>query len=171
MGKDRTLKKLARTLLATTCLTAAGSASGATFLEATFGGGDFSNNLNSPSVLAQTYDQVSGTLETPCCTDVADYFQIPGLTVGASYLLTFTTGNVPQLTLYDGLTPLSGPYSNGASVNITVPDSNLVFGINNAEGAAAWTVGFTSSAPEPGTLALAATALASTLAMRRRKKS
>jgi hypothetical protein len=175
MGKDHRLKKLARTLLATTCLTAAtGAANAGTFVESSFAGGDFSNNLSSPSVLNATYDTVSGTLETPCCTDSQDYFQIPGLIPGASYHLTFSfTGPLPlHLTLYDGLSSIAGPFSGSANTNITAPlDSDLRFGIDSAEGPSTWTVGFATNAPEPGTMGLAATALASALALRRRRKN
>jgi hypothetical protein len=176
MGKDSRLKKLARTLLTTTCLTAAaGAAHANTFLESSFGGGDFSNVLTSPSNIGVTADVVQGTLETPCCTDTADFFQIPGLVAGAKYTLSYVQNSGFSgvlLQLYDGTTTFSGPYGSGSVTTITVPvDNNLVFGIAGSEGPSSYTIGFAAQAPEPGTLGLAATALASALALRRRKKS
>ena len=112
-------------------------------------------------------------MRNPCCADIADYFEFPSLIPGAAYLLTFTAVGQPlQLKLYDGTTLLSGPYGDGASANITVPlDPDLRFGIDGAEGPGSYTVGFSTSAPEPGSMGLAATALTSALAMRRRRKS
>jgi hypothetical protein len=175
MGKDHRLKKLARTLLATSCLTAAaGAANAATFVESSFAGGDFSNNLSSPSILNATYDTVVGSIDVTSISDGSDYFQIPGLVAGGSYFLTYSAvGGLPpaSLRLYDGVSQIAGPLTNGASINVTVPlDQDLRFGIVVGEGPSNYTVSFTENAPEPGTFGAAGMALAGTLALRNRKR-
>ena len=171
MGKDHRLKKLARMLLTTTCLTAAADVGKAgTFAETI----DLSNSLSSPTSLGTIYDTVTGNVGGTISVDPADYFSIPGLTVGGSYHVTFSDGNPsagPQLFLYDGINQILSLPSSGGAADVTVP-LDLRFGLQNAEAASSWTVGFTANAagaPEPGTMGAAAAALAA-LALRRRRR-
>jgi hypothetical protein len=168
MGTDNRFKKLARTLMATTCLTvAAGSASASVFLEPSFAGGDFSNNLSAPSALPVGTTQVQGAVNNG---DHDDFFSIPGLTTGASYLLLFA-GSGGGLSVYDGLSLIGGPFSNSVVTTFTSPDTTLVFGVHTLEATVNYTVSLTQETPEPGTLSLAGMALAGALALRRRKKN
>jgi len=171
MGRDHKLKKLARMLLTTTCLTAAANVGKAgTFAETV----DLSNSLSSPTSLGTIYDTITGNVGGTISVDPADYFSIPGLTVGGSYHVTLSDGLPsagPVLNLYDGLTQILQIPAAGGAADLTVP-LDLRFGLQNAEGASSWTVTFTANAagaPEPGTMGAAAAALAA-LALRRRRK-
>jgi len=171
MGKDNKFKKLARTLLTTTCLTvAAGAASATTFLEPSIGGGDFSNTLGGANALPAGTDVVKGAVAF--VTDSADFFNIPGLTIGATYYLSFATSTGGgSLRLYDGVSQIAGPFGPIANVPYITPVSPLYFGVANNEGTFNYTVTFSQNSPEPGTMGVAGLALAGAWALRRRKKN
>ena len=173
MDKNSKLKKLARTLLATTCLTvAAGSAPAAVITEATFApGGDFSNNLNSPTVLTGGTDTILGTIGTS--PDFNDIFELLGLVAGGSYHITLASSSsfTPFLNFYDSsFNFLPGSLSPGQSVDFVAPaDGNLVFNLGS-EGVSNYTVTLTPNfVPEPATFGLVGAALAGALALRRKK--
>jgi MYXO-CTERM domain-containing protein len=175
LGKNSKLKKLARTLLTTTCLTAAAACAGAsTFLESSLVSGDFSNNLNSPTALPAGVTDVYGKVSP---ADLNDYFSIPGLTAGGSYFVTFEENFVnASLTLYDGTNQvaIAGPFNVGGTTAHIVPPSTIVeFGVNHAgaEFPVNYIVSFSTTSPEPGTLGLAGAALAGALTLRRRRKN
>lgn len=169
------LKKFARGLLATTCLTvAAGAAQAGTFTETT----DFGNTYAAATSLPPGTDVVNGTLTWP--GDMDDFVRFSGL-VGTSYTLTETnaSGLFSQLSVFsssNGVTPIGGPVGVGSSgsnsVSGAIPgDGVLIVDVHNGEGSGGYSLNLqTSGVPEPSTLGGVGIALAASLAMRRRQK-
>jgi hypothetical protein len=164
MNSNAKLKKLARTLLATTCLTAgAAVASASTFNEVT----DFTA-FPTVTLLGSGIDVVNGSLGAP---DFDDYFQISGLTPGDLYKVTFAS--VASDFMY--LRNSSGGQISFLAPSQSVTTAGLPDGIFNFEaqfegGSGAYTVTLSDvTAPEPGTLALTGLAAAALLSRRRNK--
>ena len=87
--KSARLKKIARHLLATTCLTAAaaGSAGATTITEGT----DFSNTFAGANALPIGTDVVNGSIWGAIVSDPDDYFRFSGLLAGSSFSLAAMT--------------------------------------------------------------------------------
>ena len=89
MQKSARLKKIARHLLATTCLTAAaaGSAGATTITEGT----DFSNTFAGANALPIGADVVDGSIGGAIVSDPDDDFRFSGLLAGSSFSLAAMT--------------------------------------------------------------------------------
>ena len=177
MQKNARLKKIARHLLATTCLTAAvaGMASATTFTETS----DFSNVFAGANVLPIGTDVVHAAVGfVNGVSDPADYFQLKGLFAGSAFSLQTMTSDVlaGYMSIYSSSqSPIGSSKSfftnQNASVSGIVPaDGILVVGITETEGGGAYTVNLLNTAPEPSTLVGAGLGLASVVALRRRRK-
>lgn len=181
MQKNARLKKIARHLLATTCLTAAvaGMASATTITETS----DFSNVFAGANVLPIGTDVVHATVGfVNGVNDPADYFQLKGLFAGSAFSLQAMTSDAlaGNMNIYSSSQSPIGS-ANGsanffftnqnASVSGIVPaDGILVVGITDGEGSGAYTVNLLNTAPEPSTLVGAGLGLASVVALRRKRK-
>ena len=178
MNQGSRLKKLARHLLATTCLTAAaGAAHAATVSEPP----DFGNSFAVATSLPVGTTNVVGTMPFG---DPADYFKFNGLLPGSAFSfdlhLNSSTGgptlngqDSSQNSLFSPIT-LSGSNTDFFG-NGTVPaDGMLIISLRQSVESNADYTGSLSAqlagAPEPGTLATAGIALAGALALRRRLK-
>jgi hypothetical protein len=166
----KSLKKFARGLLATTCLTIAssGAARAGTYTEAA----DFSNSSLTPFVLPSDTNIVTGTLFFS--TDTADWVEFTNLLGGSLFTLNATTPTsffFPTVNVLDDKqAQVAGPgaFSSGSDANLgpaLVPaDGNLIVGVSTAgtEGAAGYTITLNAqqSVPEPGTLGSVGLALA-----------
>jgi len=180
----KSLQKLARTLLATTCLTGASSgvALGSVITEGLSPApGDFPNTANGYALPVGT-TQVNGAISLT--TDPADWFEFTGLLGGSSFSLRATapgTAYSDNLTLQsDTSVNIAGPidFSHGNPANLgplTVPaDGNLVVGITQGEGGGNYTIILNGTlaptgTPEPATFAGVGLALAGALAWRRKR--
>ncbi len=183
MQKSARLKKIARHLLATTCLTAAaaGVAGATTFTEST----DFSNTFAGANALPIGTDVVNGSLFGSLAPDNDDYFQFSGLLAGSSFSLSASTpdtgwfGNFFVFSSSQSQIGSAQPLQNATPANVggIVPlDGILVVDVGLVEGfgAAAYTVSLTAplaQTPEPSTLAGVGLGLAGALALRRRQKA
>ncbi|MDE3197595.1 MAG: hypothetical protein KGN84_14690 [Acidobacteriota bacterium] len=191
MNRNQTLKRLAQTLLASTCLTVATASAGVTGVvtEST----DFSNDQAMPTLLPTGTTTVNGGLCGDCISDPADWFTIPGLGPGDTIAITETltrggtmdylVGDSSENTLASGtLSSLASPALPGPtspapssvmSFDVTAPtDGNLVFGAGNSA-FAGYTVTITDlgvATPEPGTVGTAALALATAAVLRRKRR-
>ena len=175
----KSLKKFARGLLATTCLTIAsgGAAQAATFTEGT----DLSNFSNAPFVLPSGTNIVNGSLFFS--TDTADWVEFTNLLGGSLFTLNATTPTsffFPTVNVLDDKqAQVVGPaaFSSGSDANLgptLVPaDGNLIVGITTtgSEGAAPYTITLNAqqSVPEPGTLGSVGLALAGAFLWRRKR--
>jgi hypothetical protein len=166
--------KLARTLLAGTCLTgAAGMAAAGTVTESV-AVGDFSNS-SLGSLLPTKTTQVLGTLTYG--TDEDDWFQFNNLTPSSSFFIGLVDeGNYIDWQVVDSSFNSFGAGTGTTfSVNGTVPgDGKVIVHLNYNEGNP-YTINFegsygSGSVPEPGTLGTAGLALGGALAWRRRRK-
>ena len=109
--KSARLKKIARHLLATTCLTAAGSAGAATFKEGT----DFSNTFAGANALPLGTDVVNGSLFGSLAPDVDDYLFCFSCKVRMNGLYRYVDGSgAPRGAKTDG--PCAGSCWRRASV-------------------------------------------------------
>jgi hypothetical protein len=178
MQKTARLKKLARHLLASTCLTvaAAGTAYGSTFNESS----DFSNAFGTADILPVGTDTVIGHIGFG---DADDYFEFTGLLGGATFFLGASTdGNSfnPFVTvLSNSPSTITGPltFSFGSPTNgsgVIPADGILVFHVGNPGEGGTYTVTLDAplaGVPEPGTLTGVGLGLAGALALRRRSKA
>src|ERR1035438_2743209 len=100
MGKNTRLKKLARRLLATTCLTA-GAAALANAQVVTEGSGgapaDFGNTLGAAYLLPDGTIQVNGGVSFG--SDPADFFTFQGLAGGTGFSFTASTPGTKSIGL------------------------------------------------------------------------
>jgi hypothetical protein len=188
MGKHTRLKKFARHLLATTCLTAgaAAVANAQVITEGTTPApADFGNNSGSAYLLPNGTTQVNGVVTTG--TDPADFFTFEGLQggTGFSFAATMTGPGAVGLEVLNSSNTVLVPENfynstNGDNSGGTVPtDGLLVFGLfasGEPGGSRPYTVNLTATqaptgTPEPGTLGVMGLGLAAGAAiMRRRKK-
>jgi hypothetical protein len=183
MGKHTRLKKLARHLLATTCLTAgvAAMADAQTVTEGTSPApADFGNTFGTAYLLPNGTTQVNGT--THDNVDPADFITFQGLQGGTGFSFTATsTSNIASnLSIFNSsdvklLGPTSFSSVEGTSGHGTVPtDGTLTFDVfSNSEATQTYSINLTATqAPEPGTLAAMGLGLAAGagLILRRKKK-
>lgn len=163
------IKKLARKLLTTTCLTAVatGAAQATTFNETT----DFSNTSATANLLPVGTDRVFGSINP---SGDIDFFKLTGLTPGALYSLIGTyEGSARYTVLNSALTTLNTAVDNPALLTGTIPgDGMLVVGVLENEQIAFYDLTLQTSAvtPEPATTAGVGLALAGALALRRKQK-
>jgi hypothetical protein len=183
MGKHTRLKKLARHLLATTCLTA-GVAAIADAQVVTEGvspaPADFGNTFATAYLLPNGTTQVNGTVQQGA--DTADFFTFQGLQGGTGFSFS-ASGNSPialSLDIFNSSDTQIGSTHiftsvEGASGTGTVPvNGELIFDVfSGSEAREAYTINLTATqSPEPGTLGAMGLGLAAgaALVMRRKKK-
>jgi hypothetical protein len=183
----RTLQKLARTLLATTCLTAvsSGIAVGSVVNEGTSPApADFPNTANG-FVLPVGTTQVNGAINF--LSDPADWFEFTGLLPLSSFSLSASapvTGYSDSVTLQNtGLGNIAGPmvFDQGVPAflgPLTVPsDGKIVVGITVNESGGNYSIFLNASlapssgTPEPSTLPAVGMGMALAALAWRRKRS
>ncbi|MGH9723199.1 MAG: PEP-CTERM sorting domain-containing protein [Bryobacteraceae bacterium] len=167
----KAVKKLARELLTTTCLTAvaAGVAQATPFNESTVV--DFNNTFGTANDLPLGTDNVVGGLQT---ISDNDFFRFLGLAAGGAYTLTGSYElNASYSVLDSGGGVLNGPATNPPIFNGIVPgDGILVVGVNQQEQTAFYDLNLAAQSaevPEPSTTAGVGLALAGALALRRKR--
>ena len=169
------LKKFARRLLTTTCLTAAavGAAHAGTINESIVG--DFSNTFAGAgltnSLLPNGTNVVNGGLNP---SGDLDFFTFQGLSAGTSFTLAGTYENGQFVTLYNSAqTALTVQASNPPTLTGIVPgDGMLVVGVTNQEQVTGYSFTLTATpaaTPEPSTIVGGGLGLAA-LALRRKRK-
>ncbi len=169
MEKKAALKKLARHLLTTTCLTAAATsvAHAGTINETV----DFSNTFGGANALPVGTTEVLGSINPQNDTD---FFQFTGLLGGGSYSLAgFYEGSLKVGLLDSANTFLHSLANNPPTFTGTVPgDGILVVEVAGNEQIAAYDLQLTaqSGTPEPSSVAAVATGLAGAWALRRKLK-
>lgn len=177
------LQRLARTLLATTCLTCAtgGVAFSSSITEGTSPAPSDFSNVTPGFALPVGTTNVNGSISP---TDT-DFFEFTGLVGGGTFSLTATaTGGA---TYSDNITVLSDTGATIApaiccssffsgfpatfSSQLIPADGNIVVKISPSEGGGAYTVDLTAplATPEPSTLGVVGLALASALGIRRKR--
>jgi hypothetical protein len=194
MAKNNRLKKLARHLLATTCLTAGAAALDGQVVNEPTGAGDFGNTFATATVMplgTTTVNGFVGGFLTTDAFDPADYITFQGLQGGTSFsfLASLSLNDSAGERLFvlnssDGSVG-SSPYSfTGAEVPFSASGSGIVpvdglltLGITaNTELRQSYTINLTAteapSTPEPGTLGAMGLGLAAGAAftLRRKKK-
>jgi hypothetical protein len=159
------IRRMARTLLASTCLTVAANAS--TLTEPP----DFSSTFGAPTAIPAGTTRIEGSLST--FTDSSDYLRWQGLTPG-SILNVFYQDQSPDM--YASYWHGSGPTYVAGSLNIgpnsiTVPSDGIVnFSVGLEGMGGPYSLDFGSPVPEPGTLTtLGLGAAAIALAARRKR--
>jgi PEP-CTERM motif len=177
-GSTTALKKLARRLLTTTCLTVAASASAhaGLLLETSAPGSDFPGSFGAAYVLPAGTTEVQGSLASP--TDNFDFFEFTGLLGGTAYSFANTYGGggfgLNMEVLNSSQSVLNAYASTPASFSGTIPgDGALVVEmfLSSGEGVTTYDTTLTaqSAAPEPGTLGTLGLALAGALTLRRKR--
>jgi len=180
MQKTARLKKIARHLLATTCLTvaAAGIGHATTLNESTDFGNTFA--LATPTPLGT--DVVNGNVGG---ADGQDFFVFSGLTPFAVFSYVVSTTSSPfagDVTVFNtSNSTLAGPTffqltENGGGAGFIPGDGILVVGIDGNEGTGNYSFSLTapldpSPAPEPSTMVGLGLGLAGGLALKRRQKA
>ena len=177
MQKTSRLRKFARHLLATTCLTvaAAGIGQATTLTEST----DFGNTFGAATPAPVGTDVVDG--EISGSGDFSDFFTFTGLSGSSAFSFTITTPTsnfFANATVFDSFSNvLAGPAffnsSAGGTGNGFVPgDGILVVGVNGGEGTGTYTFSLTApqAVPEPSTVVGLGLGLAGGLALKRRRK-
>lgn len=177
--RTSTLDRLARNLLATTCLTmaAGATAQAGVFNEST----DLPNNPP-PALLPVGTTEVNGGTDTAFSPDSDDYFQFVGLLPGSNYTLIFQNQEFAFLRSFLQISNTSGTIlgegaifeSGSRTFTGTVPDDgklNIRVGaIEEGGGLYRVTLDAASDVPEPATVIPAGLALAGALAWQRRKQ-
>jgi hypothetical protein len=168
------LKKFARHLLTTTCLTAAaaGAAHAGTINETSVSGGDFSNTFGGANALPAGTTEVLGQLNPFSDTD---FFMFSGLLGGGAYTLTGVYTGFANYGILDSLgNTLNSPTGNPASLGGTTPGNGiLVVEVLNSEGTPTYDLTLNAAqagAPEPSTLSAVGLGLAGAFALRRKLK-
>ena len=178
---QKSVKKLARTLLATTCLTvASGVAARADIItEGTPPAPtDFPNASASAFVLPSGASIVNGTIDS--LTDQADWVEFINLPGGVNFTLNATalSGSFANVeVLDDTLATIVGPTSFGPGSPADLgpagipADGNLIVGVLAVEGSTSYslTLDPPSGAPEPATFGSVGLALAGAFAWRRKR--
>jgi len=169
MKSSDSLKKIARRLLATTCLTAAavGVSQAASVTETTFG--DFGNTFALQTLLPAGTTEVIGAINP---SSDFDFFTISNLVAGGNYSITGVyTGNASYSVLSSANVVLSPGTSNPAVLSGVVPgDGILVIAVGQQEQVATYDLTLdVASTPEPATVAGVGLALAAGLAARRNR--
>ena len=167
-----TLKKFARGLMTTTCLTAAATAMQAsTINETSVAGADFGNTFAVRNDLGAGVTEVIGAINP---TSDVDWFRIDGLTAGSTFTINGVFTGGARYGIFDNanvnLVPLA---TNPGTMTGTVPtDGILVVQVIQNEALATYdlTLGTTAGTPEPSTFGGMALALAGGLTLRRRYK-
>ena len=180
MQKTARLKKFARHLLATTCLTVAatGAAQATTVNEST----DFGDTFATSNILPVGTDVINGAIFGSIAPDGADFFTFTNLLGGSAFTLGASTpvgSFFPEVQVLTSANTVVSPqqgFSLGspASANGIVPlDGILVVQVNGNEGSGPYTVTLDaqSAAPEPSTLFGAGLGLAGAFALRRKRKA
>ena len=168
-----TLKKFARHLLTTTCLTAvaAGAAHGNTINESSVSGGDFGNTFATRNLLGSATTEVIGAISG--FTD-NDFFQIGGLLGGSAFSISGVYTNFANYSVLNSAQGvISAGGQNPATLAGVVPgDGILVVQVLQSESLATYDLTITANAattiPEPGTLAAMGLGLAGAFALRRK---
>lgn len=185
MGKNTRLKKLARHLLATTCLTAgaAALANAQVVTEAVPPAPtDFGNTFGAAYLLPDGTTTVNGAVEFG--SDIADYFTFHGLQGGTNFNFTATStdSRLIGIDLFNSSDVQIGVEEAFDSVESatgsgSVPsDGILTFGLlvdGSGEGTRPYSVELNatqSSTPEPGTLGVMGLGLAAGAALAKRRK-
>lgn len=181
--KSHVIDKLARALLATTCLTgASGVAAAATIIEGQAPApADFGNTFGAATLLPAGTTVVQGAVNF--ATDDNDFVEFQNLAAGQSftasafYTVLGIEGGI-DLNIFDSSQNLLGSESlegSGAIVTGTIPNDGLLFAQLNmaSEQAAGYELDLTAngqiSTPEPSTLATGGLALAGALLLRRKR--
>jgi hypothetical protein len=178
MTRTTQLKRLARHLLATTCLTA-GTAMATTVTEPP----SFGTTFATATALPAGTTMVEGGV-TMTGGDLNDYFEFEGLVPGTGFDFTASTTSsglsLNLLNSADAALPSStDPYtfttSLPASVDVTAPsDGIIVFDVVSpgGEGLRSYTIAVNTATfvPEPGTLGAMGLGLAAGAALTRRRK-
>ena len=168
------LKKFARHLLTTTCLTAAaaGVASAGTINESSVPGADFGNTFGVANVLPVGTDGVIGGVNT----SDNDFFRFSGLLGGGAYTLTGVyTGFATYSILNSSQGVLNPGQSNPASFSGTIPgDGILVVSVQQNEQLGTYDLTLAApqapgGVPEPATLTGVGLGLAGAWALRRKR--
>jgi PEP-CTERM motif-containing protein len=170
-------KKLAKALLAGTCLAGAGGVASASVVIEGLNGApaDFANTPNG-YLLPVGATEVQGKITFT--TDNFDYFEFTGLLGGAGFSLHYDVGSHGIQGFNDvggALTVFATSEGFAGSVSGTIPlDGNVVVKMSNPGiSASPYTIDLTAplaATPEPGTMGLSALALGGALAWRRRRK-
>jgi hypothetical protein len=181
MKRTTQLKRLARRLLATTCLTAC-TAMATTISEPP----NFGTTFGTATPLPEGTTTVEGSVSFG--SDMNDFFYFQDLVPGTGFYFTATTTSTPGLDLSllttgDAALPGSAnPYTFTASdptieSNLNAPANGvIVFDVlypSSAEGARFYTITVntvTYTAPEPGTLGAMGLGLAAGAALKRRRR-
>jgi hypothetical protein len=181
MKRTTKLKRLARHLLATTCLTAGSTAMATTVSEPP----DFGTTFGTATDLPNGTTMVDGSVQFP--GDTNDFFTFQDLVPGTEFFFTATLTSATNglelnlLTSGDAALPgSSNPYSFAtslpASATVDAPsDGIIVFDVLTGGGegpARAYniTVNTATYVPEPGTLGAMGLGLAAGAALTRRRK-
>jgi PEP-CTERM motif len=170
-SKTAALKRFARGLLTTTCLTAAaaGMAQATVVHETTVAGSDFGNSFAARNDLGSGVTEVIGSIPF----SDSDFFQIGGFLAGGSYTITGGyTGFANYAVLNSAGSTVNGALvGNPATMTGTIPsDGILVVQVQNSEGGTydLTLAAPTSGVPEPSTLGGVGLALAAGFALRRK---
>jgi hypothetical protein len=166
----KSLKKIARELLATTCLTAVagGTAFATTVNEST----DFGNTFANTTQLPVGSDVVNGSINFT--SDPADFIRFIGLAPNLPFTLSgfnvFGTNNKTVLSSSNSV--IAGPTDVSLPLSGTVPgDGILIVDVNNNIEGGTYSLTLNAAlAPEPSTLTGVGLALAAALGLRCRQK-
>lgn len=166
------IKKLARELITTTCLTAAaaGAVQAATFNETSLT--DFSNTFGAANVLPAGTNRVLGAITAP--GDPGDYFKFTGLAGGSAFSIAGAyTGSAIYDVLDSSGAAIVASSINPATITGDIPtDGILIVHVNQTEVAATYDLTFNAntSVPEPSTAAIAGLGVAGAWLLRKRSK-
>jgi hypothetical protein len=176
MGKTTRLRKFAKHLLATTCLTAGTTAVASTVSEPP----NFGTTFATATALPTGTSMVNGSVQFP--SDTNDFFTFGDLASGTAFDFTASTTSVGlEVQIFNSSdTSLGGPFaftsSSSAIEDLTAPaNGQLVFDVivGGGEGPARdYTIQVNTQtvAPEPGTVGAMGLGLAAGAAFLRRRR-